>query len=65
MKWFEKLQFARKVKKLSIRSVAKKVGFSNAYLCQLENGQIAEPSYFKITRLLNLYNLSHKDLVEK
>jgi len=61
MKWFEKLSFARKVSGLSFRQVEAKTGISNAYLCQLEKGQVEDPSYFKIRKLLQLYNLDHGD----
>ena len=61
MKWFEKLGFARKVKDLTLRQVESATGISNAYLCQLEKGQVDDPSYFKIRKLLQLYNLEHSD----
>ena len=65
MEWFEKLKFARKVKGFSLRIVEQKTGISNAYLCEIENGKIADPSYFKIVKLLNIYNLSHEDVKGK
>ena len=61
MKWFEKLNFARKVSGLTFRQVEAKTGISNAYLCQLEKGQVDDPSYFKIRSLLQLYNLEPSD----
>lgn len=62
MKWYQKLRFARKVKTLSIREAADKACISNAYLCQIEQGKIENPSFFKIHELLRLYNLSFDDI---
>ena len=62
MNWFEKIQFARKISNMSLRDVKEKTGISDSYLCQLENGEIENPSYFKIQKLLQLYNLSHDDI---
>ncbi len=65
MKWYEKLQFARKVAGLSLRDVKVKTGISDAYLCEVENGRIENPSYFKMIKLLELYNLGLADIKEK
>jgi len=62
MKWFEKLKFARKIAGLSQRDVATKTDMSDAYICEIENGKIIDPSYFKISRLLVLYNLDPEDI---
>ncbi len=62
MQWFEKLKFARKIAALSQREVAAKTDMSDAYLCEIETGKITDPSYFKISRLLSLYNLDHSDI---
>ena len=62
MKWYKKLQFARKVAGLSLKEVKKKIGISDAYLSQIENGKIEDPSYFKIRQLLMLYNLNYCDI---
>ena len=64
MQWCEKLKFARKVSKLTLRAVEEKTGISNAYLSQLENGQIEEPSFFKMMELINFYNLEVADFIE-
>jgi transcriptional regulator with XRE-family HTH domain len=64
MKWFEKLAFARKVLKLSLRDVAKQTGVSNPYICQLETGKIKEPSFFKMIKLMDFYNMNTEDLQE-
>ena len=62
MKWYEKLKFARKVMRLSLREVADLTGMSNPYICEIESGKIKDPSYFKIIKLLKLYNLNFKDI---
>ena len=64
MKWYDKLKFARKVMGLSLRDVKAKTGISDAYLCEIENGRIKDPSYFKIRKLLIFYHLDHTDLEE-
>ena len=61
--WYEKLKFARKVKGLSIRSVSEMVNVSNPYICEIENGKINDPSFFKMAKLLKLYNLSFEDMI--
>lgn len=63
MKWYEKLKFARKILRYSLRDVKGRTGISDAYLCEIENGRVNDPSYFKIQKLLTLYNLDHRDLV--
>lgn len=65
MKWYEKLKFARKVKGMTLREVEEETGISNSYLCQLERGQIKKPSFFKLVKLIELYNLDIGDLNEK
>ena len=65
MKWFEKLKFARKIKGFSCREVEKLSGISNAYINEIENGKIKDPSYFKIVKLLELYNLEPADIKEE
>jgi len=64
MKWYEKLQLARKVTGLSLREVKAKTGISDAYICEVENGRVENPSFFKMMKLLELYNLSAADLKE-
>lgn len=58
MEWYHTLKLGRINLGLSLRQVEKKTGISNAYISQLENGQIKEPSFFKLLRLLSLYNIS-------
>lgn len=46
----------RLTNKLTLRQVEEATGISNAYLSQLENGKIANPSYNTVRTLLRLYN---------
>lgn len=62
VKWFEKLKFARKIAGLKLREVSAKTGISNGYVAMIENGRIKDPSYFKIRKLLMVYNLDHDDI---
>jgi len=62
MAWYEKLKFARKVRGFTLREVEKQTGLSNPYLCQIEAGQIKDPSFFKVAKLMKLYNLDIIDL---
>jgi transcriptional regulator with XRE-family HTH domain len=62
MKWYEKIRFARKVSGLSVRDVSKQIGITNGYFNQIENGQIKDPSFFKIAKIMKLFNLSIDDL---
>lgn len=61
MDFSEKLKFARKVKGLTLREVEGKTGISNAYLSQLENGHIIDPSFVKMMVLIRFYNLDVED----
>lgn len=62
MKWYEKLKFARKVKGMSLKELSYATGISTGYLNNIENGKITNPSFFKIIKLLELYNLGREDL---
>ena len=59
--WSIILKRVRGQKKLSLRDIEKKIGISNAYLSQLENGKINEPGFFLMLRLLSLYGISVKN----
>lgn len=65
MKWFQILKLVRKSRGFSLRHVEKNTGLSNPYISQLENGQVKEPSFFKMLRLLSFYGLSVRDLGDK
>ena len=62
MEWYQILKLARINSGLSLRQVEGKADVSNAYVSQLENGLVKEPSFFKMLRLLSLYNVSVRDL---
>ena len=62
MEWFQILKLARLNSGLSLRQVEAKADVSYAYISQLENGKIKEPSFFKMLRLLSVYNLSVRDM---
>ena len=65
MKWNEKLKFARRIKGKSLRDVESETGYSNAYLSQLETGQIKTPGFFFMMGLLKYYNLRAEDIYDK
>lgn len=44
--------------------VEMETGISNAYICEIESGKIKDPSYFKIIKLLNIYNLEHSNIID-
>ena len=62
MEWYHVLKLARLNKGLSLRQAAQKADLSNPYISQLENGHVTEPSFFKMLRLLSLYNLTVRDM---
>lgn len=61
-RWCKILRLARKIKKVSVRQVENDTCISNAYISQLENGKIREPSFFKMMSLLKYYGLEYLDL---
>lgn len=63
VEWYQKLKNAREYNELSCRQVEELTGISNAYINQIENGQIKDPSFFKVHKLLILYNLDYKELL--
>jgi transcriptional regulator with XRE-family HTH domain len=50
------LQSVRKERGLTLRSVEEKTGVSNAYLSQLENGKIRQPSPSILHKLAECYD---------
>ena len=62
MEWHHVLKLARVNAGFSLREVEKQADVSNSYVSQIENGRIKEPSFFKMIRLLTLYNLSARDI---
>lgn len=62
MKWHEKLKFARKASRLTVRDIERLTGISSAYVSQIENGKINDPSFFKMVKILQIYNLDINDI---
>lgn len=54
----------RKRLDLSLRSVEKKTGISNAYLSQLENMKISNPSPLILHKLAECYQISYEYLLK-
>lgn len=50
---------------MSLREVEGKTGISNAYLSQLENGRISEPSPTVLHKLSALYGISYETVLDK
>lgn len=60
----EYLKAARQRKDLSLRAVEEAVGISNAYLSQLEQGKIKQPSPVVLYKLCQLYELSYSEVMQ-
>lgn len=58
------LKESRKKFNFKLRAVEEKTGISNAYLSQLENNKIANPSPSILHKLANCYNLSYSYLMQ-
>jgi transcriptional regulator with XRE-family HTH domain len=54
---------ARRAKGVSLRQVERATGVSNAYLSQMETGQVAEPSPRKLQALAEYYDLPYEALM--
>jgi len=48
---------------MSLRSVEEATGVSNAYLSQLENGKIRQPSPVILNKLSDLYGVSYSEIM--
>jgi len=57
------LTVARERKKLTLRDVERETGVSNAYLSQLENDRIKEPSPKVLHKLADLYEMPYAALM--
>jgi transcriptional regulator with XRE-family HTH domain len=57
------LKKTRKQRSLTLRAVQKETGISNAYLSQLENNKIANPSPNILNQLAKLYETSYDNLM--
>jgi len=53
------LAAARKKKNLTLRGVEKAIGISNAYLSQIENGDVQQPSPTILAKLSELYEVPY------
>lgn len=58
------LREARKLKGASLREVEKETRISNAYISQMESGDIDEPSPHKLKVLSDYYSVNYNDLME-
>jgi transcriptional regulator with XRE-family HTH domain len=58
------LATSRRQKNLTLRAVEKTTGISNAYLSQLENGDVQEPSPVMLAKLADLYDLPYPTMLE-
>jgi transcriptional regulator with XRE-family HTH domain len=54
---------ARRAKGVSLRQVERATGVSNAYLSQMETGQVDEPSPRKLQALAEYYGLPYETLM--
>jgi transcriptional regulator with XRE-family HTH domain/cell division protein ZapA (FtsZ GTPase activity inhibitor) len=62
LEWHEKIAFARRIKRMTLRDLQEVTGISNSYLSQIESGKIEEPSVAKILPLMVFFNLELSDL---
>src|SRR5258708_12677817 len=60
----EYLANARKKANLTLRAAENATGISNAYLSQLENGKIQQPSPILLEKLAGLYRVDYSRLLE-
>jgi len=58
------LKEVRKERGLTLRSVEEKTGISNAYLSQLENQKISDPSPRILHKLAECYQIPYEHLME-
>lgn len=58
------LAASRRQKNLTLRAVEKATGISNAYLSQLENGDVQEPSPVMLAKLADLYDVPYPTMLE-
>ncbi len=58
------LKQTRKERGLTLRAVEEKIGISNAYLSQLENQKISDPSPRILHKLADCYKIPYEHLME-
>jgi len=59
----EFLKDCRQDLRLTLRDVESNIGISNAYLSQLENGKIAQPTPKILRKLSDFYDISFQNLL--
>jgi len=59
------LKGLRKASSLSLRAVEQRTGISNAFISQLESGQVKQPSPIMLYKLAELYGAPYEILMEK
>lgn len=59
----EFLKAARQRKGLSLRAVEEEIGMSNAYISQLEQGKVKQPSPVLLHKLSELYGVKYTDIL--
>jgi HTH-type transcriptional regulator, competence development regulator len=60
-----RLKQLRKESGLSLRQLERKIGISNAYLCQLENKTHDQPNVYFIQKLAQFYGLTIEELINE
>lgn len=64
-KYGDFLKALRLKKGLTLREVEAQTGVSNAYLSQLETGKVKQPSPSNLYKLVDLYEVSYEELMER
>ena len=60
----EELRRIRGIRDVSLRDVEKATKISNAYISQLERGEVKNPSPNKLYKLADFYNVPYESLME-
>ena len=60
-----RLKQLRRESGLSLRQLERKIGISNPYLSQLENGKHGQPNVFFVQTLANFYGTTIDDLIKE
>ncbi len=61
----QELKKAREINGFTLRDVENSIGISNAYLSQMENDKIKNPSANILYKLASLYEIIFEELLEK
>ena len=54
----ELIKIAREVRGWSLRDLERECGVSNALISQIETGQVKNPGYFTVMRMINALGIS-------